>query len=150
MGQERENVHGIVFLIDRSTGVPAYRQIVNQVLAALRLGRLVIGDQLPPVTEVVRQASINVNTALKAYKTLEVQGITLAKQGVGTLIVHNLFLGNETVHRKLAERLDAVVVQAINDGLTDDDIKLALSMTLERLTFTKERLTLTKGRSSAT
>ncbi|WP_298347297.1 GntR family transcriptional regulator [Ferrimicrobium sp.] len=138
MGQEQENGHGIVFLIDRSTGVPAYRQIVNQVLAALRLGQLAIGDQLPPVTEVVRQASINVNTALKAYKTLETQGITLAKQGVGTLIVHNPFLGKETVHRKLAERLDAVVVQAVNDGLTDDDIKLALTTAIERLALTKE------------
>ncbi|WP_298207699.1 GntR family transcriptional regulator [Ferrimicrobium sp.] len=130
---------GIVFLVDRSTGVPAYRQIVNQVLAALRLGRLVIGDRLPPVTEVVRQTSINVNTALKAYKTLEAQGITLAKQGVGTLIVHNPFLGKETVHLELVQRLDAVIAQAIRDGLTNDDIRLTLATALERLTTTEEK-----------
>jgi GntR family transcriptional regulator len=122
----------VSFLIDRSTGVPAYRQIVDQVLAALRLGLLGVGDQLPPVTEVVRTASINVNTALKAYDVLEAQGITLAKQGIGTLIVHNPFTGNEAAHQALATRLDVAIAEGVADGLSQDDIRIALAGALER------------------
>jgi len=66
----------IEFRLDRTSGVPAYRQLVDQVRQALQLGILRPGDQLPTVRDVVRQIAINPNTVHRAYRELEQQGLT--------------------------------------------------------------------------
>ena len=76
----------IEFRLDRRSGVPAYRQLVDQVRQALRLGILRPGDQLPTVREVVRQIAINPNTVHRAYRELEQQGLTEGRQGSGTFV----------------------------------------------------------------
>jgi GntR family transcriptional regulator len=66
--------------------VPTYLQLVQQVEHALRLGYLRPGDQLPKVRDVVASLAINPNTVLKAYRELEVKGLTSGKPGQGTFI----------------------------------------------------------------
>ncbi len=61
------------FRLDRKSGVPAYRQVVDQVRRAVRLGILRPGDQLPTVRDVVKQIAINPNTVHRAYRDLEEQ-----------------------------------------------------------------------------
>jgi len=77
----------ISFGLDLRSGVPPYLQIVQQVEAALRLGHLQVGDRLPRVKDVVSSMVINPNTVLKAYRELEIRGITSGRPGVGTFIV---------------------------------------------------------------
>ena len=77
----------ISFGLDLRSGVPTYLQIVQQVEAALRLGHLQVGDRLPKVKDVVSSMAINPNTVLKAYRELEIRGITSGRPGVGTFIV---------------------------------------------------------------
>jgi GntR family transcriptional regulator len=74
------------FRLDPSTGVPTYMQLVHQVEHALRLGFLKPGDQLPKVRDVVSSLAINPNTVLKAYRELEVKGLTIGRPGQGTFI----------------------------------------------------------------
>jgi GntR family transcriptional regulator len=76
----------IEFRLDPSSGVPTYLQLVQQVEHALRLGYLKPGDQLPKVRDVVAELTINPNTVLKAYKELEVKGLTAGRPGQGTFI----------------------------------------------------------------
>jgi GntR family transcriptional regulator len=76
----------IEFRLDASSGVPTYLQLVQQVEHALRLGYLKPGDQLPKVRDVVASLAINPNTVLKAYKELEVKGLTAGRPGQGTFI----------------------------------------------------------------
>jgi GntR family transcriptional regulator len=80
----------IVFRLDGGSGVPTYLQLVQQVEAALRLGYLVPGDQLPRVRDVVGLLAINPNTVLKAYRELEVKGLAAGRPGRGTFIVGTL------------------------------------------------------------
>ena len=80
----------IQFRLDRSTGVPAYRQLVDQVRQALRLGILRPGDQLPTVREVVKQIAINPNTVHRAYRDLEHQGLIEGRPGSGTFVRRSL------------------------------------------------------------
>ena len=80
----------IEFRLDRRSGVPAYRQLVDQVRQALRLGVLRPGDQLPPVRDVVRQIAINPNTVHRAYRELEQQGLTEGRPGSGTYVKGSL------------------------------------------------------------
>jgi GntR family transcriptional regulator len=77
----------IVFRLDPSSGVPTYLQLVHQVEHALRIGHLVLGDQLPRVKDVVGSLSINPNTVIKAYADLEGKGIAKGRPGVGTFII---------------------------------------------------------------
>jgi len=77
----------ISFSLDLQSGVPTYLQLVQQVEAALSLGYLVEGDQLPTVKDVVSSVAINPNTVLKAYRELESRGIAEGRPGVGTFII---------------------------------------------------------------
>ncbi len=76
----------ITFRLDPGSGVPTYLQLVHQVEHALRLGYLKQGDRLPKVREVVAALAINPNTVLKAYKELEIKGLTSGRPGQGTFI----------------------------------------------------------------
>src|SRR6201986_3866152 len=71
----------IEFRLDPASGVPTYLQLVHQVEHALRLGYLKPGDQLPKVRDVVAALAINGNTVLKAYKELEIKGLTAEPEG---------------------------------------------------------------------
>jgi GntR family transcriptional regulator len=85
-GGPREAGSPIEFRLDAGSGVPTYLQLVHQVEHALRLGYLKPGDQLPKVRDVVAVLAINPNTVLKAYKELEVKGLTAGRPGQGTFI----------------------------------------------------------------
>jgi len=76
----------IEFRLDPVSGVPTYLQLVQQVEHALRLGYLKPGDQLPKVRDVVASLAINPNTVLKAYRELELKGLTTGRPGQGTFI----------------------------------------------------------------
>src|SRR5262245_57243483 len=74
-----------VFRIDAGSDVPIYRQLVQQVRRDVMLGRLRPGDQLPSVKEVVDTLSVNPNTVVKAFSELEHQGMSVRRQGAGTV-----------------------------------------------------------------
>ena len=75
-----------MFRLDAGSGVPIYRQLVEQVRRDVMLGRLRPGDQLPSVKEVVDSLSVNPNTVVKAFSELEHQGLVVRRQGVGTFV----------------------------------------------------------------
>jgi GntR family transcriptional regulator len=74
------------FLLDLHTGVPAYRQIIDQVRGGLASGALTMGDQLPTVRQLAVDLAINPNTVVRAYKELELGGLLETHQGTGTFI----------------------------------------------------------------
>ena len=76
----------IDFHVEARSGVPTYLQIVQQVRQAVRLGVLRPGDQLPTVKEVVGSLAINPNTVLRAYRELDLEGMTEGRRGVGTFV----------------------------------------------------------------
>jgi GntR family transcriptional regulator len=76
----------IEFRLDPGSGLPTYRQLVQQVEHALRLGYLKPGDQLPTVKSTVAALAINPNTVLKAYRELEQRGLAAGKPGQGTFV----------------------------------------------------------------
>ena len=82
-----EAVSPIAFYLDPGSGVPTYRQLVQQAERALLLGYLRRGDQLPRVKDVTSSLAINADTVLKAYRELEHKGIAEGRPGLGTFIV---------------------------------------------------------------
>src|SRR6185503_8728265 len=74
------------FRLDLHSGVPVYRQIIDQVLGGIAAGTLSAGDQLPTVRQVAVDLSINPNTVVRAYRELEIRGVLETQQGTGTFI----------------------------------------------------------------
>lgn len=74
------------FRLDLCSGVPVYRQLIDQVQAAIATGALNVGDQLPTVRHVAVSLAINPNTVLRAYREMEIRGTLDTQQGTGTFI----------------------------------------------------------------
>ncbi len=74
------------FRLDLASGVPVYRQIIDQVLLAVATGTLPGGRQLPTVRQVAVDLAINPNTVLRAYRELEIRGAISTQQGIGTFV----------------------------------------------------------------
>src|SRR5262249_10776048 len=86
------------FRLDPATGVPVYRQIIDQLTGAIASGALDAGDQLPTVRQVAVDLAINPNTVMRAYRELEIRGILETQQGTGT------FISRQKPKRPTAER----------------------------------------------
>jgi GntR family transcriptional regulator len=84
--------------LDLHTGVPVYRQIIDQVRGAIASGSLTAGDQLPTMRQLAVDLAINPNTVVRAYKELELGGLLETHQGTGT------FISTKSIPRAEAER----------------------------------------------
>ena len=79
-------IYMIKFLLDYSSGVPVYRQIIDQIIFGIASGQLKLGEQLPTVRALAVELKVNLNTVSKAYKELEIRNILETQQGTGTFI----------------------------------------------------------------
>ena len=84
--------------LDAHSGVPVYRQIIDQVIGGIAVGALAPGEQLPTVRQLAVDLSINPNTVIRAYRELEIRGVLDTEQGTGT------FISQQKVRRDDAER----------------------------------------------
>jgi GntR family transcriptional regulator len=86
------------FALDLHSGVPVYRQIIDQVRSGIAARTLAAGDQLPTVRQLAVDLAINPNTVMRAYRELELGGLLETHQGTGT------FIANKKVEKNGAER----------------------------------------------
>jgi GntR family transcriptional regulator len=120
----------ISFRVDGRSVVPPYLQIVQQVRQALRMGVLDVGDKLPTVREVVAATTINPNTALKAYRELERDGLIEARAGHGTFVRRRLPGPPPGTHSRLGRSLAKWVREAREAGLDDESMDSLLQVAL--------------------
>jgi GntR family transcriptional regulator len=120
-----------VFRIDAGSGVPIYRQLVEQVRREVMLGRLAAGDQLPPLREVVEALAINPNTVVKAYTELEHEGLVVRRQGMGTFVTAAPPAGVLVAPPAVRDSLLRWVRRARAAGLSGEQIRLLVSVALD-------------------
>ena len=80
------DIQPFAFRLDSQSGVPVYRQLIDQVQAAIAAGALAAGVQLPTVRQVAVDLAINPNTVSRAYREMEIRGLLDTQQGTGTFI----------------------------------------------------------------
>jgi len=119
-----------VFRVDAGSGVPIYRQLVQQVRRDVMLGRLKPGDQLPSVSEVVGSLSVNPNTVVKAFGELEHEGLVIRRQGVGTFVALSPPMRSLTASPRLLGSLSRWVNRARDEGLSAEQIRVLLDVAL--------------------
>ncbi|THB81233.1 MAG: GntR family transcriptional regulator [Desulfobacteraceae bacterium] len=113
----------IDFKLDPKSGIPFYRQIIDQIRYGVATGKLSVGEQLPTVRALAVELKVNLNTVSKAYRELEIQDILETQQGTGT------FIGNVQVSIPMEERQSKLenicsefLVIASSYGFTHDEI----------------------------
>jgi GntR family transcriptional regulator len=123
----------LLFRLDPGSGVPAYRQLVDQVDRAIRLGHLVPGDRLPSVRDVVEQVAINPNTVHRAYRELEHLGLVEGRHGSGTFVAERVAAAADRgVRERLLDEVVAWIGRARAAGLERGDVDALFAEAVDR------------------
>ena len=105
--------------LDADSGVPVYRQIIDQVTGGIATGALRAGDQLPTVRQLAVDLSINPTPVIRAYRELEIRGVLETQQGTGTFLSHKKVERNEVERqRQLDQLVSDFVARAGASGFT--------------------------------
>ena len=119
-------------IINSSSMVPIYEQIVDQVKAQIISGELKEDDNLPSVRTLSKELRISALTVKKAYDSLEQEGFTVTIHGKGTYVAAaNIEMMMEEYRREVEEELTEVIRKAKRYGLPEEDIREMLELILE-------------------
>jgi GntR family transcriptional regulator len=72
--------------IDKTSRVPIYDQIKEQIKGLIHAGQIKTGDQLPTIRELSVDLSVNFNTVAFAYRDLVNEGVIVTERGKGTFV----------------------------------------------------------------
>ena len=99
--------------INPHSGVPVYRQIIDQVKFLVSGGALRKGDQIPSIRDLARQLTLNPTTIAKAYELMAAEGLIEKKPGKGAFIADfRKALNRAEKELKLRELARQLVVEA--------------------------------------
>jgi len=111
------------FQLDLHSGMPVYRQIIDQVRGGIASGLLAAGDQLPTVRQLAVDLAINPNTVVRAYRELEFGGLIETHQGTGTFIsTQKMKRADAERERQLTQIVADCVSRAGAAGFTVDEL----------------------------
>ena len=91
--------------LDLRSGVPVYRQIMDQVTGAIAAGTLRTGDQLPTVRQLAVDLAVNPNTVVRAYRELEFRGVLDTQHGTGTFIAQRKVKRSDVERQRQIQQL---------------------------------------------
>ncbi len=124
---EQVEVQTFAFRLDVHSGVPVYRQLIDQVQGAIASGALTVGLQLPTVRQVAVDLAINPNTVLRAYRELEIRGLLDTEQGTGTFVAdRKVEYSKGDRDRRLGQLVGEFVSRAGAAGFTLKEVMQAL------------------------
>ena len=110
---------------------PIYKQIASQFKEEILSGKLPQGNYLPSIRELAQELKISVITTMKAYETLENEGLITAVQGKGYFVnPQNMELVKEQHLRLIETELQNAINSAKIAGISDDELKQMLEVLL--------------------
>jgi GntR family transcriptional regulator len=113
----------IKFQLDMKSGVPFYRQIIDQVKSSIATGRFEPGDRLPTVRQLSVDLSINPNTVSRAYTELELTGLVETQMGSGTFVGRQKVEQDDVERRRILDQLcQEMLSRASTHGFTLEEI----------------------------
>lgn len=122
----------IKIIINTTSMVPIYEQIVDQVKTLIRNGGLKDNDILPSVRSLSKELKISALTVKKAYDSLEDEGFAVTVHGKGTYVASvNTELLLEEQKKELEADLEQAVQKGRRYGISDDDIKSLFDLIME-------------------
>ncbi len=120
--------------IDPSSGLPIYIQIAQQIKTAVAMGRLQPEEPLPSVRQLAVELAVNPNTVARAYLDLEIEGVIYKRQGAGTFVsAQGVEMSKAERRRVLGELMEKALVEGINLGLDERELRAAFERMLEKI-----------------
>ena len=116
--------------VDPHSDIPPSRQLVESVLDGLARGELAVGDRLPSVRQLARDALVNPNTVVKAYRELELIGAVQGRSGSGVFVIEGAVELAQA--RRLTSTLEAFE-RAARAALRSGHESASLAAVIERL-----------------
>ena len=119
-------------IINSSSMVPIYEQIMDQIKARITAGDLKESDILPPVRTLAKDLKISALTVKKAYDNLEQDGFTVTVHGKGTYVAAaNTERMLEEQRREVEEGLEKAVEKGRRCGMSDEEISELFELIME-------------------
>lgn len=131
------------FEIQPSSGVPIYRQIMDQVRALAASRRLPAGQMLPSIRQLAADLEVNMMTVSKAYARLEADGVVERVRGTGMRIrAPQTAAGVADRQQELLPSVEAMVMRAAQLNLSEKQVLTVVRNVLkERRTWLKRSST---------
>ena len=119
-------------IINHSSMVPIYEQIVDVVKTQIRKGELKEDENLPSVRMLAKELKISALTVKKAYDALEQEGFIVTVHGKGSFVSGvNQELRMEEQKKEIEADLEKAVFKARRCGISDEELKNLLELILE-------------------
>ena len=114
--------------IDPRDRTPIYAQLERGLRAAIAIGTLGPGEQLPTVRQLAVELQVNANTVARVYAELERGGILETRRGVGSFVTATPKQAHPPREhdRRLRVFITRLLAEADASGLTLDDVLGAL------------------------
>jgi len=126
----------MLIVVDPGTGVPVYRQVMDQVKRQIASGRLAAGDELPSTRVLSTELGVNPMTISKAYSFLEKEGVVERRPGRPVVVKGNggVAAGKELLRSELATIVTSVRQLGIEPEEAVELFRSMLSITDEETT----------------
>ena len=109
--------------ISQNNGVPIYKQIADSFRSDILAGKYKQGEYLPSIRELARDLRISVITTMKAYETLELEGLVTASQGRGFYVnAQDSEMLREQHLRKVEDALNEAINSAKIAQMTESEL----------------------------
>ncbi len=119
--------------LSQTSGVPYYRQIVDQLAELIRSGQLARGTRLPSYRELATQLLVSLITVRRAYSDLETAGLLVLRQGQGTFVADDVAVASRRHARAEARRvLAAALARAQQLGMRGEELRGCVEGLLKR------------------
>ena len=119
-------------IINTSSMVPMYEQIMENIKKMIVSGELKAGDVLPSVRVLSKELRISALTVKKAYDCLEADGFTATVHGKGTYVTAaNTELMAEQQRREIEKEFESAVQKGRSYGMSDEELRELLALILE-------------------
>jgi len=126
--------------IDTHSGVPIYRQVVEQIRRQIITGRLAEGGQLPTVRDLAKRLKVNPMTVSKAYSLLEIEDLVERRRGVGLFVAKLSKKQKERITREMLEGIvKKAAITAVQLGTSEQEVKDVLLKLYRRYDSKKRR-----------
>ncbi|MHC4721237.1 MAG: GntR family transcriptional regulator [Planctomycetota bacterium] len=113
--------------IDTHSGVPIYRQVIEQIRRQIMTGQLGEGGQLPTVRDLAGRLKVNPMTVSKAYSLLEIEGLVERRRGVGLFVAKLSKRQKERIRKEMLEGIvKKAAITAVQLGVSEQEVKEVL------------------------
>jgi len=124
-----------LFILNPHTGIPIYRQLIDQIRRLIASGQLQPGAELPSIRELALRHAINPMTVSKVYSLLEAEGVLERRRG-RPMTVANAPRGRLSTASRLHDlepQLDGLTLAAKQLELDVEDVIAALRTNWEKV-----------------